>query len=194
MAQNLSGVILRQQLQATIASTRPDTLTNPKVGATFSPAIKGGLNTPEADVLYAFTAVNGGTAGSDANGVVTLTFSTAGLALSGSPTPTVTNRSSGGIAQDAEGANATGLAATGRIVALLLYTNSAKHTSNIRVQNTITADSAEFFLPYYDFVTGGSQVKSLLVTSRVAPSGLDLQITFTRADDELNVVVLGESS
>ena len=204
MAQNLSGIILRQQLQATIASTRPDTLTNPKVGATFSPAIKGGLNTPEADVLYTFTAVNGGTAGSDANGVVTLTFSTAGLALSGSPTPTVTNRSSGGIAQDAEGVDATGLAATGRIVALLMYTNPAKHTSNIRVQNTVTADSAEFFLPYYDFVTGGSDVKSLLVVPRIRPANdidtsLTLQITFGQDSsagglDELNVVVLGRSS
>ena len=201
MAQNLSGIVLRQQLQATIAATRPDTLTNPKVGATFSPAIKGGLNTPEADVLYTFTAVNGGSAGDDTDGVVTLTFSTAGIAVSSA---TATNRSSGGIAQDAEGVDATGLAATGRIVALLFYTNPSKHTSNIRVQNTTTANSAEFFLPYYDFVTGGSDVKSLMVVPRSRPANdsdtsLTLQITFGQDSsagglDELNVVVLGRSA
>ena len=86
----------------------------------------------------------------------------------------------------------------------MLYTNSAKHTSNIRVQNTITADSAEFFLPYYDFVTGGSDVKSLMVVPRIRPANdsdtsLTLQITFGQDSsagglDELNVVVLGRSA
>jgi len=197
MAQNLSNILIRQQLQATIASTRPDTITNPKVGASFQPTIGGGLSNPDADVLYTFTAVNGGTAGSDANGVVTLTYSSAAIGLSGSPTPSATNRSSGGTAQDPEGNDATGInATTGRILAIMCYTNASKHTGNIRIDDSSATDGV---MPIFDFITGGSDVKSILWIPRVAPGSRTLRITFgqdcsTGGLDELNVVVLGRSA
>jgi hypothetical protein len=197
MAQNLSGILVRQQLQATIASTRPDALTNPKVGASFQPSIRGGLNEPGADVLYTFTAVCNGSAGADVDGVVTLNFSTAAITLSNA---TATNRSSSSTkAQDAEGNDATGLnATTGRIVAVMCYTNPSKHTSNIMIEEGATTDVT--VVPKFEFSTGGSDVKSIMWVPHIAPGSSTLKITFgvnpTSAGgaDELNVVVLGRSS
>tara|TARA_R110002012_G_scaffold167533_1_gene331008 strand:+ start:187 stop:795 length:609 start_codon:yes stop_codon:yes gene_type:complete len=202
MAQNLSSILVRQQLQATIASTRPDTITNPKVGATFQPSIGGGLSNPDADVLYAFKVTNEGSAGDNEDGVVTLTFSTGAVSISDA---FVDGDASNRTLVDAEGNDVTGLGSTGRIVALLMYTNPDKHTSNIQVKNTQTGDGAEFFLPDFDFVIGGTDVKSLMVVPDLRPftdseAALTLQITFgidpasAGGADELNVVVLGRSA
>ena len=193
MAHNLSNIILKQQIQGTMASSRSNTLVNFSVGKNFAPAITGGASSPEGDVIYAFKATASGSSGETSSETVTLDFPASTSAYTGSAS--VTNRAaSGGSAQlqlDAEGNTVSTLhASNGRIVSVFCYTNPNEHRGNITIEDS----GGSKYVPKFTFVTGGSQVKSLLFTPRVAPSGLDLQITFTRADDELNVVVLGESS
>ena len=195
MAHNLSNIILKQQIQGTMASSRSNTLVNFSVGKNFAPAITGGASSPEGDVIYAFKATASGSSGETADNTVTLDFPASTTAYGGSGTPIITNRAaSGSSAQlqlDAEGNTVSTLhASNGRIVSVFCYTNPNEHRGNITIEDS----GGSKYVPKFTFVTGGSQVKSLLFTPRVAPSGLDLQITFTRADDELNVVVLGESS
>ena len=65
---------------------------------------------------------------------------------------------------------------------------------NITVSDSADSDTGLFTIPIFTFPTGGSQVKTLLVTPHVAPSDLRIEIAFAQTADELNVVVLGESA
>ena len=193
MAHNLSSIILKQQIQGTMASSRSNTLVNFSVGKNFAPAITGGASSPEGDVIYAFKATASGSSGETSTETVTLDFPTSTTVYTASAA--ITNRTATGssaqLQLDAEGNTVSSLdGSTGRIVSVFCYTNPNEHRGNITIEDS----GGSKHVPKFTFVTGGSQVKSLLFTPRVAPSGLDLQITFTRADDELNVVVLGESS
>jgi len=191
MAHNLSNIVLKQQIQGTMAASRSNTLTNFRLGKSFSPTITGGTSSPGADVIYAFKVTCSGTSGESATNVVTLNLET-GVTTLTSGSPTVTNRTASSGAQvDAEGKAVSSLHATnGRIVSVFCYTNPTEHRGNITIEDS----GGSRHIPKFTFVSGGSQVKTILFTPHVAPSGLDLKITFAAAADELNVVVLGESA
>ena len=194
MAHNLSNIVLRQQIQGTMAATRSNTLVNLSVGKHFNPSISGGTSSPDADVIYAFKATASGASGSSSTDKVILDLHDGTSTLSGSPT--VTNRNSSGAHLDAEGNAAATLDNTnGRIVSIFMYTNPNEHRGNITVSDSEAGgDTGLLTIPAFIFPTGGSQVKTLLVTPHVAPSGLRLEIGFAQTADELNVVVLGESA
>ena len=200
MAHNLSNIVLRQQIQGTMAATRSNTLVNLSVGKHFNPSISGGTSSPDADVIYAFKATASGSSGSAHSPtqkvILDLQAGTSSFADTGGTDPTVTNRNSSGAHLDAEGNAAASLHATnGRIVSIFMYTNPNEHRGNITVSDSDEGgDTGLFTIPVYTFPTGGSQVKTLLVTPHVAPSGLRLEIGFAQTADELNVVVLGESA
>ena len=179
-----------------MAASRSNTLVNLSVGKHFNPSISGGTSSPDADVIYAFKATASGSSGSSSSDKVILDLTASTSSLSGSPT--VTNRNSSGAHLDAEGNAAAALDATnGRIVSIFMYTNPNEHRGNITVEDSNEGSPADvplLTIPKFRFPTGGSQVKTLLVTPHVAPSDLRLQITFAQTADELNVVVLGESA
>ena len=191
MAHNLSNIVLRQQIRGTMAASRSNTLVNLSVGKHFNPSISGGTSSPDADVIYAFKATSSGSSGESSTNAITLNLET-GVTTLTSGSPTVTNRTASSGAQvDAEGKAVSSLhASNGRIVSVFCYTNPSEHRGNITIEDS----GGSRHIPKFVFVSGGSQVKTILFTPHVAPSGLDLKITFTRAADELNVVVLGESS
>jgi len=177
-----------------MSASRSNTLTNFRLGKSFSPTITGGTSSPEGDVIYAFKATASGASGSSSDNTVTLGFEASTTTIAGTGTATVTNRTAGAGGQlqlDAEGNTVSTLhASNGRVVSIFMYTNPNEHRGNIAVADSGSSRS----IPAFVFTPGGSHVRSLLVTPRVAPSGLDLQISFTQTSDELNVVVLGESA
>tara|TARA_R100001594_G_scaffold115748_1_gene150671 strand:- start:960 stop:1493 length:534 start_codon:yes stop_codon:yes gene_type:complete len=177
-----------------MAASRSNTLVNLSVGKHFNPTITGGTSSPDADVIYAFKATASGSSGSSSTDKVILDLQAGTSALTGSPT--VTNRNSSGAHLDAEGNAAASLhASNGRIVSIFMYTNPNEHRGNITVSDSDEGgDTGLFTIPVFTFPTGGSQVKTLLVTPHVAPSDLRLEISFAQTADELNVVVLGESA
>ena len=209
MAQTLSNIICKSQLQATMATStgRTNVLTNPKIGSTVSHT----LTSSSVDVAYSFTAT-GASSGTDE---FKLTWSTGSTVVSstGSTKVTftmrenplnVTSSNSAKNQQDPEGiaVNLTpaGDAQTIATLVAVLFETPAANTGDITFQADASGYGGGYSADYigdFKFKGGDAKSRSVLIVPQ-APIGsgeITDQCLFSIAGsigNKITITVLGQ--
>ena len=199
MAQTLSGIICKHQLQATMTTTagRTNVICNPKLGKTVSVA----LSSSTVDVAYAFTATKTNS-GTDTFSIVWATGTTAVTAGDMSFTMrddlvAAVGDSSGGaeIQHDPEGLPVVTIAT---VVAIQVDT-PAGNTGNVEMKGD-NATETRGFMPTMCFKGGDATARSMLTIPRIAISSLSGTTSATStfamqgaADDSITITVFGNA-
>lgn len=199
MAQTLSGIICKSQLQATMATTagRTNVISNPKLGSTVSHA----LTSSTVDIAYSFKAT-GTSSGAD---VFTLAWATGITDGTSNVTFTMRDNPSDGSAQpqqDPEGMpvndNGSGGAQTmATLVAIQLETPSTNTDAVSVTANAGTYSGGPYFMPDIKFHGGDAKARSALFVPRVAVSTITATCQFSIAGasgNSITVTVFGDTA
>ena len=173
MAQTVSSLILKAQIQGSMAATGTAVQNAIRIGKLNSVS----LSSSDVDILYALKLT-----AKHADNQATWTATTGDITSTGSGTALECTEAY----SDTEDAEGNDIAAHVTIVAIY-YETDADNTGDVTIANSAT-------MGIVTLGSGGSKSRSALFVPRSAASGQTVTIDFSAVDDDVTMVVMANSS